>query len=53
MCKKYKLKAKRPWQNHFTDWSATDDYGVIKRHIKIIESYGYEWKLTEREQEDE
>ena len=53
MCKKYKLKAKRPWQNHFTDWSATDDYGVIKRHIKVIESYGYEWKLTEREQEDE
>ena len=53
MCKKYKLKAKRPWQNHFTDWSATDDYEVIKRHIKVIESYGYEWKLTEREQEDE
>lgn len=53
MCKKYKLQAKRPWQNYFTDWSATDDYEVIKRHIKIIESYGYEWQLTEREQEDE
>lgn len=53
MCKKYKLQAKRPWQAYFTDWSATDDYEVIKRHIEIIESYGYEWKLTEREQEDE
>ena len=47
MCKKYELQAKRPWQDKFTDWCSTDDYGVIKRNIKTIESFGYQWKLTE------
>ena len=47
MCKKYKLQAKRPWQAYFTDWTATDDYEVIKRNIKTIESMGYEWQLAE------
>lgn len=53
MCKKYKLQAKRPWQAYFTDWSATDDYEVIKRHIKVIESYGYEWRLTEGAEDEQ
>ena len=53
MRKKYKLQAKRPWQKEFTDWIDTDDYEMIQRHIKIIESCGYEWELKEGEQEDE
>ena len=47
MCQKYKLEAKRPWQDEFTPWCDTDNYEAIERNIKTIESYGYEWKLTE------
>ena len=47
MCKKYKLQAKRPNQKEFTNWTETDNYQVIERNIKVIESYGYEWQLTE------
>lgn len=47
MCKKYKLQAKRPHQKEFTNWTETDNYKAIERNIKVIESYGYEWRLTE------
>lgn len=45
--KKYDLRAKRPHEKVFTDWCKTDDYEVVKRHIKIIEGYGYQWELKE------
>jgi hypothetical protein len=45
MCKTFNLQAKRPHEKEFTDWCATDDYEVVKRNIKIIESYGYQWRL--------
>ena len=50
MCKKYNLKAKRPYENEFTEWCSTDDYEAVKRNIKAIESYGYQWQLTEGKQ---
>ena len=43
--KKYCLQAKRPNEEVFTDWCQTDNPEVVKRNIKIIESYGYQWKL--------
>ena len=46
MCKKYKLQAKRPHEEAFTDWCSTDNGEAIKRNIKAIESYGYQWRLT-------
>lgn len=52
MCKRYKLQAKRPHQKEFTDWCSTYDYEVIKRNIKVIESYGYQWKLRVIEREE-
>ena len=45
MCKKYKLKAKRPFEKTFTDWCHTDDAEAIKRNIKVIEEYGWQWQL--------
>ena len=53
MCKKYRLQAKRPFEKEFTNWCSTDDGEVIKRNIEVIESYGYQWRLTEGEQGDE
>ena len=53
MCKKYKLQAKRPWQEEFTNWCDTDDLEAIERNIKTIESYGYEWQLTRKVQEND
>jgi hypothetical protein len=41
------LQAKRPHENTFTEWCTTDDYEVIERNIKIIESYGWQWRLKE------
>lgn len=43
--RKYSLYAKRPNEKVFTDWCKTDDYDVVKRNIKVIKSYGYEWEL--------
>jgi hypothetical protein len=40
------LQAKRPHENFFTEWCQTDNYEVIERNIKIIESYGWEWRLN-------
>lgn len=53
MCKKYRLFAKRPHEKLFTDWCSTDDYEAIKRNIKVIEEYGWQWKLKEGVQENE
>lgn len=53
MCKKYKLQAKRPCEQEFTDWCSTDDPEAVKRNIKTIESYGYQWQLTGGKQENE
>ena len=53
MCKKYRLQVKRPHEKHFTEWCSTDDYKTIKRNIKTIEGYGYIWKLTKEESENE
>lgn len=53
MCKKYKLQAKRPYENEFTDWCSTDNYDVVKRHIEIIESYGWQWELSTKEENEE
>ena len=45
MCAKYELQAKRPSDRFFTEWCSTDDYEIVKRGIKAIESYGYLWRL--------
>lgn len=45
MCKKYILQAKRPCEKEFTEWCNTDDYETIERNIKVIESYGYLWRV--------
>ena len=50
MCKKYILKAKRPYEEHFTEWCSTDDRETVERNINVIESYGYLWQLTRGEQ---
>ena len=47
MLNRYTLKAKRPHENVFTEWLSTYDYEVVERNIKIIESYGWQWKLKE------
>lgn len=46
MCLKYKLQAKRPYEEEFTDWCSTDDPETVKRNIETIEGYGYQWQLT-------
>ena len=46
--RKYDLRAKRPHEKVFTDWCKTDDYEAIKRNIKIIEGYGWQWELKEK-----
>lgn len=43
---RYMLQAKRPHEKFFTEWCQTDNYEVIERNIKIIESYGWEWRLN-------
>ena len=45
MCKKYILQAKRPSENEYSEWCNTDNYEVVERNIKIIESYGYLWRV--------
>jgi hypothetical protein len=45
----YTLQAKRPFEKVFTEWCSTDDYEVIQKNIKIIESYGYQWQLKEKD----
>ena len=42
---KYELQAKRPSDWLFTDWCDTNDYETVQRNIKVIESYGYRWRL--------
>ena len=49
MCKKYKLQAKRPHEIEYSEWCSTDDLEAVERNIKTIESYGYQWQLTEGE----
>lgn len=49
MCKKYKLLSKRPHEKVFTDWCSTDDYELVQRNIKVIEGYGWQWKLIDRQ----
>lgn len=53
MVKKYNLKAKRPHETVFTEWCSTDNYEAVERNIKTIENYGYQWLLTEGDQENE
>ena len=53
MCKKYRLQAKRPSDKDFSDWLSTDDYEVVKRNIKTINSLGWKWKLNEGVSTDE
>ena len=52
MCKKYTLKAKRPDEKLYADWCVTDDYEIVKRNIKTIERYGYQWQLKEGDQNE-
>ena len=47
MFNRYMLWAKRPHEAMFTEWCQTDNYEVVERNIKIIESYGWEWKLED------
>lgn len=46
MLNRYMLQAKRPHESVFTEWCQTDNYEVIEKNIKIIESYGWEWRLN-------
>lgn len=46
---KYSLYAKRPHEKVFTDWCKTDNLDIVKRNIKYIKSYGYEWELRMEE----
>jgi ribosome-binding protein aMBF1 (putative translation factor) len=52
MINRYKLQAKRPHEDVFTEWCSTDNYEVVERNIKVIESYGWQWQLREGEQEE-
>lgn len=47
---RYMLQAKRPHEKFFTEWCSTDDYEVIQKSIKIIESYGYQYQVKENEE---
>ena len=47
---RYMLQAKRPHEKVFTEWCSTDDYEVIQKSIKIIESYGYQYQVKENEE---
>lgn len=47
---RYTLQAKRPHEKFFTEWCSTDDYEVIQKSIKIIESYGYQYQVKENEE---
>lgn len=49
MLNRYMLWAKRPHEAMFTEWCQTDNYEVVERNIKIIESYGWEWKLEDNQ----
>lgn len=51
MINRYKLQAKRPHEDVFTEWCSTDNYEAVVRNIKVIESYGWEWQLKEEDQE--
>ena len=53
MCKKYTLKAKRPNEKEYSEWCSTNDGETIKRNVEVVESYGYRWRLTGGEQENE
>ena len=50
---KYRLQAKRPYQDEFTEWCSTNSEEVVERKIKTIEEYGYQWRLIEGEEEAE
>ena len=52
MCNRYRLMAKRPYEKDFTEWCSTDDYEAVKRNIKTIEEYGWQWKIEDRDQEE-
>ena len=47
MCTKYRLQAKRPYEKEYSEWCTTDDLEAVKRNIKVIEGYGYQWKIAE------
>jgi hypothetical protein len=51
MINRYKLQAKRPHEDVFTEWCSTDNYEAVVRNIKVIESYGWEWQLKTEEDE--
>ena len=52
MCK-YRLKAKRPHEQVFTEWCSADDYEAIKRNIQTIEGLGWNWELKEGNEEND
>ena len=51
MINKYRLQAKRPHEDVFTEWCSTDNFDVVERNTKVIESYGWQWQLKEYEDE--
>ena len=53
MCKKYRLRAKRPDERLFTEWCSTDNYEAIERNIETIVGLGWQWELLRGDQENE
>jgi ribosome-binding protein aMBF1 (putative translation factor) len=52
MVSRYRLQVKRPYESYYTEWCSTLDLEVVERNIKVIESYGYLWKLKQFQQEE-
>lgn len=49
----YKLLVRRTSRERWTAWTCTNDIDIVTANIKVIESYGWQWKFGGNDEYDE